>query len=333
MNRLRCFVAMRFGNRETDQVYDKVIAVVLRKLKITPVRVDRINHNENIDSKIIAELKVCDFALADLTFARPSVYFEAGFAQCRVPVIYTCRKDHIGSKHKKSGDESLMVHFDVLMRNIIPWKTPKDRTFSRKLAARVKVVTAPLLQDKAKLAAERAAAEAFSSLSMQDRIYRIRKLADDQLRAAGFRRDHGSPYLFRRNSREIAVVCQILASPSKQQLVWGMSDASKVSAEALERLPAPRTSVSTQHAAHLILCTLNKITPSRLHNAINYLTRTSDHTYVLQNPYFPSRLPRYPEFLHLIDGIMSEDDANQRLDETVFEIVEPRRGGGAEKSA
>src|ERR1700733_3978485 len=173
MDRLRCFVAMRFGDRETDQVYDKVIAVVLRKLQITPVRVDRINHNENIDAKIIAELKDCDFALADLTFARPSVYFEAGFAQCRVPVIYTCRKDHLGSSSKATPDDRLTVHFDLLMRNIVAWKTPRDPAFPGKLTARVKKVTGPLIQDKARVVAERKAAEAFSSLSMQERIPRI----------------------------------------------------------------------------------------------------------------------------------------------------------------
>ncbi len=312
---------MRFGERETDEIYDKVIAVVLRKLKITPIRIDRINHNENIDTKIISELKVCDFAVADLTFARPSVYFEAGFAQCRVPVIYTCRKDHLGSGQKQDHDDRLTVHFDLLMRNIVAWKTPKDAAFRKALGARVRKVTEPLFESKAKLAAEREAAEAFSSLSMQDRMYRIRKLVDDELRARGFRRYDGSkPYVLRRNSRHTVVAYAVRPSATKQQLIWGISDASRLFAEAFESLPTHKTTNSIQRTGHWILCTLNKVTPSRLHDAIPYLTQVGRQTYALQNPFFVSRLPRYPEFLHLIDEIKSENDAERKLDDSISAI-------------
>src|SRR6267143_392191 len=93
--RLKCFVAMAIGHEETDAVYDGLIAPTLRNKRVRPVRVDRIEHNEDIDDKIISEIETCDFMVADLTFARPSVYFEAGYAQRKVPVIYTGRKDHL----------------------------------------------------------------------------------------------------------------------------------------------------------------------------------------------------------------------------------------------
>lgn len=83
---------MAFGREDTDKAYKKLVAPTLRHLKITPVRVDRIEHLEDINNKIMAELKKCDFALADLTYARPSVYFEAGYANREVPVVYTCRQ-------------------------------------------------------------------------------------------------------------------------------------------------------------------------------------------------------------------------------------------------
>lgn len=78
---------MAFGRRETDQVYDRLIAPALRRLNISPIRVDRIEHFEDINNKIISELKKSDFAVAHLTFGRPSVYFEVGFAQGKVPVV------------------------------------------------------------------------------------------------------------------------------------------------------------------------------------------------------------------------------------------------------
>jgi len=67
-----------------------MIAPLMRRKKITPVRVDRQEHLDDINNRIIRELKQCDFAIADLTFARPSVYHEAGFAQRCVPVISPC---------------------------------------------------------------------------------------------------------------------------------------------------------------------------------------------------------------------------------------------------
>jgi nucleoside 2-deoxyribosyltransferase len=48
-------------------------------MKIEPLRVDQIEHNDDIDDKIIELIKKCDFCIADLTYARPSVYYEAGY--------------------------------------------------------------------------------------------------------------------------------------------------------------------------------------------------------------------------------------------------------------
>jgi hypothetical protein len=41
--------------------------------------VDRIEHNENINDKIIADLRACQFVVADFTGHKGGVYFEAGF--------------------------------------------------------------------------------------------------------------------------------------------------------------------------------------------------------------------------------------------------------------
>lgn len=70
MDRLRCFIAMRFGETETDKVYSRLIKPAVKQLEIVPIRIDRLEHNDNIDQRIIRELEECDLAIADLTFAK-----------------------------------------------------------------------------------------------------------------------------------------------------------------------------------------------------------------------------------------------------------------------
>jgi len=135
---------MAFGHEDTDKAYEKLVAPTLRQLKITPVRVDRIEHLEDINNKIMTELKKCDFALADLTYARPSVYFEAGYADRGVPVVYTCRSDHLSGR-PNDPDGNFRVHFDLRMKNIIPWSSPTDATFSKRLERRVRLAVFPNL--------------------------------------------------------------------------------------------------------------------------------------------------------------------------------------------
>src|SRR5262245_34534965 len=93
--KLRCFVAMAIGQGDTDKMFFRV-RTYLRSIGIDARRVDQVEHNNNIDGQILKELDACDLVWADLTYARPSVYFEAGYAERRpVPVVYTCRRDHL----------------------------------------------------------------------------------------------------------------------------------------------------------------------------------------------------------------------------------------------
>ena len=71
---------MAFDRPDTDALF-AVMKRALKPLGIVPRRVDRIEHNDNIDQKIISELTEAALVIADLTYARPSVYFEAGYAQ------------------------------------------------------------------------------------------------------------------------------------------------------------------------------------------------------------------------------------------------------------
>jgi nucleoside 2-deoxyribosyltransferase len=88
-----CFVAMSF-NRELDEIYEGGIAAAISEAGYEPNRVDLAEHNEKICDFIIKEIRASKFMVADASFQRANVLFEAGFAYgLNRPVIWTCRKD------------------------------------------------------------------------------------------------------------------------------------------------------------------------------------------------------------------------------------------------
>src|SRR5262249_50457195 len=108
----RCFVAMAFDHNDTDAVYDLLIKPTLQRNGIVPIIVNRRQSNDDLNKQIIELLDGSDFCIADLTYARQSVYFEAGYAQRKSPVIYTVRRDHL----KRGQPDDLRVHFDLQMK-------------------------------------------------------------------------------------------------------------------------------------------------------------------------------------------------------------------------
>lgn len=139
--RLKCFVASALDYPDVDAIYDRAIRQVIKDLKIGVYRVDRVDHNDDIDDRIFAMLDDSDLCIADLTYARPSVYYEAGYAfGGDKPVVYIARKDHLDKK----AEDNRRVHFDLQMKNIIAWTSP-DEAFKQKLRRRVQLVTAPVV--------------------------------------------------------------------------------------------------------------------------------------------------------------------------------------------
>jgi len=183
---------MPFEREDTDRVYDDIIAPILREKQVTPVRIDRIEHNDDINVRIIHELQQCDFAIADLTYARPSVYFEAGFAQRNVPVIYTCRKDHF-SQQVNDPFGNLRVHFDLQMKNIIPWVSPSDSNFKKRLDRRISRTIAPLLHVRETEIKLRQDAEKFASLSLQEKTERIINVCISLVKDNGYHEVEATP--------------------------------------------------------------------------------------------------------------------------------------------
>ena len=138
------FVAMWFGD-EVKAAYDNGIEPAIRDAGYEPVRIDRKEHSDRIDDRIIAEIRrarflVCDFTCGLLpdersksgktAIARGGVYYEAGFAHgLDKRVIWTCRQDLIDH-----------VHFDVRQYNLLPWEDGKEADLRDRLATRIRAV-------------------------------------------------------------------------------------------------------------------------------------------------------------------------------------------------
>jgi hypothetical protein len=181
-----CFVASALGKEDVDQIYDRAIRPVLEELRIRPVRVDRIEHNDDIDDTILALINRSELCIADLTYARPSVYYEAGVVHGLArPVVYIARSDHFRDKDSDSFG-NLRVHFDLQMKNVIAW-TGANEAFRKRLRRRLKRVIRPILDKRkkdARLEQERAK---FSQLPVAQQLAGLEKATFAILRRRGFR--------------------------------------------------------------------------------------------------------------------------------------------------
>jgi hypothetical protein len=176
---------MAFDHNDTDSIFQQMKRT-LREIGVSLRRVDRIEHNDDIDDRIILEIKQADFVIADLTYARPSVYFEAGYAQGRpVPVVYTARKDHFQSRSDDSHG-NFRVHFDLQMRNIIVWARPGDAMFARRLKTRVNKVISPILKQQLMDGAAKHREASFKDLALKDQLDLLRRTARHHFEGLGF---------------------------------------------------------------------------------------------------------------------------------------------------
>lgn len=184
---LKCFVASAFDHKDVDEIYDKTIRPVLREFNIKSLRVDRVEHNEDIDDQIFDLIDKSQMCIADLTYARPSVYYEAGYAfGSGKPVIYLSRRDHL---HPRQDDHhgNFRVHFDLQMKNIIDWTEPNE-TFKKRLRSRLKHVLRPILSELQASRAKHEIEKRFALISQVDRTAAIFKKGMSLLRARGYRR-------------------------------------------------------------------------------------------------------------------------------------------------
>lgn len=174
---------MAFNHPDTDALYDRKILPVLRRNDITAVIINRRESTRDLNKQIIEQLEAADFCIADLTYARPSVYYEAGYAERRIPVIYTSRSDHIPPRNSPDG----RVHFDLTMKPLVRWESPTDKTFSTRLERRIR---GAFLRDwnRRQQASDEldGARREFGRLSVRQRLHLVRDITRNAFKRVGF---------------------------------------------------------------------------------------------------------------------------------------------------
>ncbi len=163
-NSNQCFVAMWFTD-EMNQIFEDYLKPAIEYIepgakgsRFKAIKIDNVEHTNDINDEIIAQIRRSRFVVCDLTGYRGGVYFEAGFAYgLGLDVIYTCRKDwaneevlkdssggEIKTLYDSSGKEIAVkkegVHFDLAHRNRIEWELDKLDDFKTKLENRIKAV-------------------------------------------------------------------------------------------------------------------------------------------------------------------------------------------------
>lgn len=118
------FVIMSINpaNPELEDVYN-AIKDICEKFGISSLRADIIEHQESITDVILRQIRECEFLIADLSYERPNVYYEVGYAHAlgKRPILF-----------RKVGTN---LHFDLAgfgcpeYQNVTALKTKLDKRF------------------------------------------------------------------------------------------------------------------------------------------------------------------------------------------------------------
>jgi len=115
------FIAMALGREDVDALFKETFSPVCYELGYEPIRIDQKEPVRTITNEILDMINDSMAVIADLTYARQSVYFEAGYAHgLGVPLLLTCRRDHW-----RGVEDATKIHFDLEQYKISFWE-PDD---------------------------------------------------------------------------------------------------------------------------------------------------------------------------------------------------------------
>ncbi|MBL8078950.1 MAG: hypothetical protein JNM55_13375 [Anaerolineales bacterium] len=332
---MKCFIASAFGHEDVDAIYDSCIVPTLRKLSVTPLRVDRVEHNEEIHNKIFELIDSSDFVIADLTYARPSVYYEAGYATGKsMPVIYTVKGDHFSAR----GDDlygNFRVHFDIQMKNIISWREP-NQTFSNKLLTRAQHILRPLErknQIDLNLQTER---DKFDSTAMLKRIMLLQEIGVKLLRKQSFSMYKTSkPVPFNGISTPTLETQLVKFNRTRQQAISIIATSS-----ASKRLfnyicyDRPSLYITDRSASklsledtHYIVLSLKSIPRPRVTEGMPYFHLQKNNTYSSGEHRSHNGETTSKTYVHIVDGIKSEVEFTAKFRALIEENGLSKNGG------
>jgi len=96
---LQGFVAMSFDST-MDEAYTLGFYLGITNAGYSAIRIDKEQHINGITDEILVQIRRSRFVVADYTHMNNGVYFEAGVAvRLGIPVIATCRADHLDKLH------------------------------------------------------------------------------------------------------------------------------------------------------------------------------------------------------------------------------------------
>ena len=320
---MNCFVATAFDHDDVDAIYDEIIDPVVTTSGLRPQRVDRVEHNDDIDDAIIELINSSALCIVDLTYARPSVYYEAGYAHgLGIPVIYLARSDHFRPRIDDPHG-NLKVHFDLQMKNIIRWTKPGP-DLAQRLRSRIAHVTKATRKKMERDALLNADRVAFQSQSVNSRIIALSKRITRLVQARGFTRGDESDLRYARYDASIARLQKDDSRTQSQVVVMAVDSLTAQMTQLAAMLcrrhgrgvtsSRPRATAST-----CIVLSLRSIMSNTLAARLRSWTPVSDK--VLRQQYTSDHgSARFTDTIVVVDRVRSEADAAERCRRVIDDL-------------